>query len=661
MIRHARMLGRPDALPARPRPRLDRRAVRPRPDHRGGGRDPPVARPRAVPRADVAVHQRDTRGHAGPAAAGRRIVRLVASRVSRWTRSRAGRSARPSSGFIAMASLIVLRPSSTGAPGCRTSVSDLEVIPTPETGTLWTIRYHLIDEATGQPDPDATIAVATTRPETILGDTAVAVHPDDPRYRDLVGRRVRIPFVERDVPVIADEAVEREFGTGALKITPAHDNDDYAIGRRHDLPMITVLDDAAAIAGTGTPYDGLDRYAARERILADLEARGDLVGARPHEMLIGRCQRSNDVIEPRLKTQWFIKTAPLAERALAATRSGRTRILPERFVKVWEHWMTNIRDWNVSRQLWWGHRIPAWYCPDGHVDCVGSRGRSVGLRRLRAAGVRARTGPRHLRYLVQLRAVAVLDTWLAGRHARLPALLPDVGDGDRARHPVLLGRPDDDAGAPPDGSGAVPHGLPVRADPRCRGAADVEDEGQRRRPAGGDGGVGRRRAPVRADPRRDTRAGPAIRAAEARKRPQLRQQALECDPLRDRRQAGLDRCRCRTRAAGPFTPGPGRAVDPLAGGGDDGRGRPGDGRLRLRRGDPRALRRHLVGVLRLGTRAGEGPARRRDAAGRGPGGDLVDARRGPRHLSAPAPSGHALRDRAALGGAAAPSVATRSC
>ena len=259
-------------------------------------------------------------------------------------------------------------------PGCRTSVSDLEVIPTPETGTIWTIRYHLIDESDGQPDPEATIAVATTRPETILGDTAVAVHPDDPRYRDLVGQKARIPFVERDVPLIADEAVEREFGTGALKITPAHDNDDYAIGRRHGLPLITVLDDAAAIAGTGTPYDGLDRYEARERVLAGLEARGDLVGSRPHEMLIGRCQRSNDVIEPRLKTQWFIRTEPLAERALAATRTGRTQILPERFVKVWEHWLTNIRDWNVSRQLWWGHRIPAWYCPDGHVTVSAAEG-----------------------------------------------------------------------------------------------------------------------------------------------------------------------------------------------------------------------------------------------------------------------------------------------
>ena len=252
-------------------------------------------------------------------------------------------------------------------PGCRTSVSDLEVDSTPEAGTIWSIRYHLIDEGSGDPLPDETITVATTRPETLLGDTAVAVHPEDERYRALVGRRVRIPFVERDVPIIADEVVERGFGTGALKVTPAHDHDDHATGLRHGLPMPTILDDAAAIANTGTPFDGLDRSAARTAILADLAARGDLAGEAAHEMVIGRCQRSNDVVEPRLKTQWFVRTGPLAEKALAATREGRTRIVPEHFVKTWEHWLTGIRDWNVSRQLWWGHRIPAWYCPDGHV------------------------------------------------------------------------------------------------------------------------------------------------------------------------------------------------------------------------------------------------------------------------------------------------------
>jgi len=253
-------------------------------------------------------------------------------------------------------------------PGCRTSVSDLETIPTPETGTLWTIRYHLLDPASGEPSPTETIAVATTRPETILGDTAVAVHPEDERYGALVGRTARIPFVERDVPVVADAAVDRTFGTGAVKITPAHDENDYELGRRHGLPMITVLDDAAAVNEAGDGYAGLDRYAARKRIVADLEARGDLLASVPHEMLIGRCQRSNDVIEPRLKTQWFVRTKPLAEAALGATRGGETRIVPSRFEAVWEHWLTNIRDWNVSRQLWWGHRIPAWYCPDGHIS-----------------------------------------------------------------------------------------------------------------------------------------------------------------------------------------------------------------------------------------------------------------------------------------------------
>jgi valyl-tRNA synthetase len=252
-------------------------------------------------------------------------------------------------------------------PGCRTSVSDLETIPREESGTLWTIRYHLIDPATGMPSGTESINVATTRPETLLGDTAVAVHPDDVRYQALVGRWARIPFVDRDVPIVADDVVDPAFGTGAVKITPAHDPDDYAIGRRHELPMITILADDATINDLGDGYVGLDRYAARTRIVADLEARGDLVSAAVHEMVIGHCQRSDDVIEPRLKTQWFIRTTPLAEAALAVTRAGETRIVPERFEKVWEHWMTNIRDWNVSRQLWWGHRIPAWYCPDGHV------------------------------------------------------------------------------------------------------------------------------------------------------------------------------------------------------------------------------------------------------------------------------------------------------
>jgi valyl-tRNA synthetase len=258
-------------------------------------------------------------------------------------------------------------------PGCRTSVSDLEVIPKPEKGSLWTIRYHLVGED-GRPDPGRWIAVATTRPETLLGDTAVAVHPADPRYAALVGRTVRVPFVDRDVPVIADDVVDREFGTGAVKITPAHDQDDYATGKRHGLGFITVLDDEGRVNGTGTRFDGLDRYEARRAIVRDLERAGDLESVAPHDMLIGHCQRSDDVVEPRLKTQWFIRTGPLAEKALAAVREGRTRILPRRFEKVYFDWLENIRDWNVSRQLWWGHRIPAWYCPDGHVTVSDAEG-----------------------------------------------------------------------------------------------------------------------------------------------------------------------------------------------------------------------------------------------------------------------------------------------
>jgi valyl-tRNA synthetase len=251
-------------------------------------------------------------------------------------------------------------------PGCRTTLSDLEVIATPETGTLWSVRYHLARED-GTPEPDAWITVATTRPETILGDTAVAVHPEDERCRQLVGRTAVIPFVDRVVPIIADEVVERGFGTGAVKITPAHDHDDHETGKRHALPAVNVLDDEGRINENGAAFAGLDRFEARRRIVAELEARGDLAGSAAHEMLIGRCQRSNDVVEPMLKTSWFVKATALAPAALAAVRQGRTRIVPKRFEKVFFRWLENIHDWNISRQLWWGHRIPAWYCPDGHI------------------------------------------------------------------------------------------------------------------------------------------------------------------------------------------------------------------------------------------------------------------------------------------------------
>ena len=251
-------------------------------------------------------------------------------------------------------------------PRCRTTISDLENVHHDETGTLWTIRYHL-ERADGTSDPDAWISVATTRPETLLGDTAIAVHPEDDRYRALVGAHAILPFLGRRLPIIADEHVERTFGTGAVKITPAHDPDDYELAKRHGLPAINVLDEEARINAAGGDFFGRDRYEAREAIIDRLREMGDLVDERPHQMVVGHCDRCGTVVEPRLSVQWFIRVKPLAERALASVREGRTTIVPAHFEKVYAHWMENIHDWAVGRQLWWGHRIPAWFCPDGHA------------------------------------------------------------------------------------------------------------------------------------------------------------------------------------------------------------------------------------------------------------------------------------------------------
>ena len=251
-------------------------------------------------------------------------------------------------------------------PRCLTTISDLENVHRDETGTIWTIRYHL-EREDGSADPDAWISVATTRPETLLGDTAIAVHPDDDRYRRLVGRHAILPVLGRRLPIVADEHVERAFGTGAVKITPAHDPDDYELAKRHDLPAITILDEQARINAEGGDYFGRDRYEAREAIVDRLRDMGDLEDERPHAMVIGHCDRCGTVIEPRLSVQWFVRVESLAQRALASVREGRTRIIPTHYEKVYAHWMENIHDWAVGRQLWWGHRIPAWYCPDGHV------------------------------------------------------------------------------------------------------------------------------------------------------------------------------------------------------------------------------------------------------------------------------------------------------
>ena len=240
------------------------------------------------------------------------------------------------------------------SPGLKTAVSDLEVEYNEEPGSLYYFKYRLADS-------DAFIPVATTRPETILGDTAVAVHPQDPRYQKFIGRQVLVPVLDRAIPVIADEAVDREFGTGALKITPGHDFADYEIGARHNLPIISVLDREARVRAAGGPYQGLDRFEARKQLWADMGALRLVIKEEPYVRNTPRSQRGGEIVEPLVSVQWFVKMKPLAEAGLAAVRDGRIRIVPERFEKVYFNWLDNIKDWCISRQLWWGHRLPVWY------------------------------------------------------------------------------------------------------------------------------------------------------------------------------------------------------------------------------------------------------------------------------------------------------------
>ncbi len=253
-------------------------------------------------------------------------------------------------------------------PRCQTAISDLEVVHEEQTGHLWEIRYPVLDGA-GK-DTGEFLTVATTRPETMLGDVAVAVHPEDERYLHLHGKNLRLPLVGREIPIILDEWVSRDFGTGAVKVTPAHDPNDFALGQRHNLPSINVMDETAHINADGGAYAGLDRFEARNNIVADLEAQGLLAGIKDHTNNIGHCDRCKTVVEPRLSLQWFVKIQPLADRAIDAVEKGYIRISPEQYSKTYFEWMRNIRDWCISRQLWWGHRIPAWHCRACHKITV---------------------------------------------------------------------------------------------------------------------------------------------------------------------------------------------------------------------------------------------------------------------------------------------------
>lgn len=244
------------------------------------------------------------------------------------------------------------------SPGLKTAVSDLEVEYVEEPGFLYHFKYRLAD------NPQEFIPVATTRPETILGDSAVAVHPEDERYQKFIGKMVLVPILNREIPVIADDYVDRKFGTGALKITPAHDPNDYEIGHRHNLEFISVINENAAINENGGPYQGLDRFECREQIWQDMKAADLVIKEQPYTHQVPRSQRGGEIIEPMISTQWFITMKPLAEAGLEAVKSGKITIVPDRFSKVYYNWLENIQDWCISRQLWWGHRIPVWYCQD---------------------------------------------------------------------------------------------------------------------------------------------------------------------------------------------------------------------------------------------------------------------------------------------------------
>ncbi len=294
-------------------------------------------------------------------------------------------------------------------PKAQTTISDAEVEHEERDAFLWLIRYPLASVSSAafraaQGDHGG-ISVATTRPETMLGDVAIAVHPDDERYKHLIGTSVLVPpLLERSIPVIADAAVEPGFGTGAVKVTPAHDPTDYEIGQRHNLPMPTVIGFDARLTGSEIPigkYDGLDRFEGRRAIVEDLRASGLLVETKPYRHAVAISHRTGEVIEPLLSLQWFVRMKPLAEPALAAYRDGLVRFVPERYGRTYEQWLENIRDWNISRQVWWGHQLPVWYTPDGDIVVAENEAEAMGF------------AQEHYETMEVTRDPDTLDTWFS--------------------------------------------------------------------------------------------------------------------------------------------------------------------------------------------------------------------------------------------------------
>ena len=277
-------------------------------------------------------------------------------------------------------------------PDCRTAISDLEVTHSEVQGHLWHIQYPV----NGM--PGRFVTVATTRPETMLGDTAVAINPKDARYADLHGKTVQLPLMNREIPIIVDELADPQFGTGVVKVTPAHDPNDFEAGRRHNLPKIQVIDDRGIMTAAAGKWAGLDRFEARRQVVSALEEIGALLKTEPYQLSVGTCQRSKTVVEPLVSTQWFVKTKPLAEKAIAAVESGQIGFVPQNWTKTYYEWMYNIRDWCISRQLWWGHRIPAWHCQECRETIVARE----------APTICPRCGSSHLE-----QDTDVLDTWFS--------------------------------------------------------------------------------------------------------------------------------------------------------------------------------------------------------------------------------------------------------
>ncbi len=402
-------------------------------------------------------------------------------------------------------------------PRCQTVLSDLEVEREERDAEFVYIKY-------------GPLTLGTVRPETKVGDTGLAVHPRDKRYAKYVGQTLEVPSVEGTITmrVVADSAVDPKFGTGVIKVTPGHDPVDFEIGRRHDLPARTVIGFDGKMTALAGKYAGLDRFEARRRIVEDMQALGLIERIEPYRHAVGICYRCKTVVEPLISKQWYVRMKPLAEPAIKAVKSGRIKIVPRGWSKTYYHWMENIRDWAISRQLWWGHRIPVWYC-----DADGS----VHVSRTDLTQCPQCAGPVR-------QDTDVLDTWFSSglwpfstlgwpdETPELKVFYPTACLVTGVRHPVLLGGADGHARVEVHGRRAVPRRLHPRPRARRRGREDVQVQGQCGRSAGGDGHVRHRCLPLHA--RRPRRAGPGHPHVGGARRgvSQLRQQDLERVPSR---------------------------------------------------------------------------------------------------------------------------------